>query len=297
MNAKVHQLVGKVKLGAKKNAPELLLGLGLVTGTATVVMASKATIKAVEINKGHKCRMEVLEESRETGSMDDAELKAQVISLYKGYALDLAKTYAVPVGLYAATVVSVFASYKIQKNRQIALSAALAACTTAYTTLLGKIKNGAANGLTAKEVLDGVEVKENIDPVTGEVTIEKVQGTPVEELYTFRFDDQNAAAWEKDKFQNECTLRAEESWANDMLRLQGYVFLNDVLKRLGIEPTQAGQIVGWRSNGDGDGYIDFGMKDLGCYENEDGNPCYYRENAFELNFNVDGDILTNFPRK
>ena len=65
------------------------------------------------------------------------------------------KTYAIPVGLYAATVASIFASYKTQKNRQIALSTALAAATSAYNTLIAKLKNGAENGLTAKEVLEG----------------------------------------------------------------------------------------------------------------------------------------------
>ena len=45
------ELIGKIKLGAKRNAPELLLGAGLITGTACVITASKATLKAKKIKE------------------------------------------------------------------------------------------------------------------------------------------------------------------------------------------------------------------------------------------------------
>lgn len=47
MNEKITQLIGKVKLGAKRNAPELLLGLGLVTGTASLIMTNRAAKKSL----------------------------------------------------------------------------------------------------------------------------------------------------------------------------------------------------------------------------------------------------------
>lgn len=288
MNQKIQQLIGKVKLGAKRNAPELLLGAGLITGTATIVLASRATVKAVGIKKELDEGNMSLDFYIKDGSISDDAAKKEVRRLYTKYALDLAKQYAIPVGLYASTVALVFSSYKIQKNRQMALSAALAACTTAYSTLLGKLRNGAATGLTAKEVMDGIEGKIIVDPDTGEVTIEKVQGEPVDSLYKVRFD-RYSTAWEKDKFQNESTLRSEENWANDRLRLQGYVFLNDIYDRLGLPKTKAGQIVGWLNDGTGDGFIDFGVKDCEGYED-----FRFDANAFDLNFNVDGDILTKF---
>ena len=85
-------------------------------------------------------------------------------------------------------------------------------------------------------------MKEVVDSETGEVKLEKVQGEPVDSLYKVRFD-KYSTAWEKDKFQNESTLKGEESWANDVLRLQGYLFLNDVYDRLGLPRTKHGQIV------------------------------------------------------
>ena len=197
-------------------------------------------------------------------------------------------SYAIPFTLYAATIAFVMGSYTIQKNRMKALSATLASVSASYAALVAKLKNGAEHGLTAKEVLDGVEVKTSVDE-NGNVVEEKVQGDPVETSpYKFRFD-KYSINWEKDKFQNQCTLISEENWANDVLSLQGYLFLNDVLDRLGIPRTKAGQIVGWVKNGEGDGYVSFGTFDCSKYED-----IRYDENAFDLEFNCDGDILCKF---
>ena len=292
MNQKITRLIGKVKLGAKRNAPELLLGGALITGTATVVLTSRATLKAKEINECFKDQKGVLEAELEAGEITDEQMKAKVKVMYSKYALALVKEYAIPAGLYASTVAMIYSSYKIQKNRQAALSAALTACTTAYSTLVNKLKNGAAAGLTAKEVLDGIEAREKVDPETGEVTVEKYQGEPVStDIYKVRFD-RYSSVWEKDKFQNESTLRGEENWANDRLRLQGYLFLNDVYDRLGLPATYEGQIVGWMAEGNGDGFVDFGVFDCENYDD-----VRYDSNAFDLNFNVDGDILSKFKPK
>lgn len=283
------QLLGKIKLGAKRNAPELLLGAGLVTGTACMVMTGRQTIKAQSILEDSNETKVNLAEYFADGILTEQEYRQEIVRHYSKLALSLAKEYAVPAALYAATVTCVFSSYKIQKKRQLALSAALASCTAAYTTLVGKLKNGAAHGLTAKDVLEGYEMKEVVDPETGEITHEKVKGEPIStDLYKVRFD-RYSTAWEKDKFQNECTLKSEENWANDVLRLQGYLFLNDVYDRLGLPRTRAGQVVGWLYQGDGDGFVDFGVTDCESYDD-----VRYDSNAFDLNFNVDGDILTKF---
>lgn len=288
MNVKIQQLIGKVKLGTKRNAPELLLGLGLVTGTACVVMSSRASVKAVDINSALKKEKNKLEELINEEGLTEAEAKETIAKMYGKYALSLAKEYAIPVGLYAITVLTIFKSYKIQKDRQIALSSALAACTAAYSTLLTKIRNGAAAGLTAKEVVDGLEAKAVLDTETGEITYETTQGEMVKGLYTTRFD-KYSPYWEKDKYQNLATLRSEQCWANDLLALQGYVFLNDIYSKLGLPRTKAGQSVGWiyqKNGGVGDGFIDFGIQDT-----EDLTDYGFCWNAFNLEFNVDGDIL------
>ena len=153
--------------------------------------------------------------------------------------------------------------------------------------------------------MDGIEARKVTNEETGEVTVEKYQGPKVDaSIYKFRFDEFTSRAWEKDKFQNEWTLTREEHWDNDKLRVDGYLFLNDVLDRLGIDRIPAGQIVGWRYNkGNGDNYVDFRVVDEAIYVDPE-NPkqifyngdfvCNSGENAYTLDFNCDGDILTDF---
>ena len=70
---------------------------------------------------------------------------------------------------------------------------------------------------------------------------------------------------------------------NDRLNAQGYLFLSDVYDELGFPRTKASQIVGWTTEGPGDGYISFG-KGLDLLAYSDGDPIL-------LDFNVDGPIL------
>ena len=283
MKNKIMEITGKTRFWAKKNAPELLLGIGLVAGTACIITSSKATLKAKTIKDKLDVELEMILEEQ----LPDEENKKEFRKAYTAFALKLMKTYAIPVGLYAATVASIFASYKTQKNRQIALSTALAAATSAYNTLLAKLKNGAENGLTAKEVLEGYEVVDRIDEETGEVVSEKVKGEPVKALTSVRFD-RYSTAWVNDKFQNKCTLQSVENWANDILRLQGFIFLNDIYDRLGMPKNKSGQILGWRK--ENNSYVDIQVVDCETYDD-----VTFDRNAFDLTFNVDGDILTDFP--
>ena len=152
MKQEITQFIGKVKLGAKKNAPELLLAGALVTGTATVVLTGIASAKAADVRKDFLEAKMSLEYETQFGDITDEEVKSKVKEIYLKYGLSLVRDYAIPVGLYGATVGMIFASYRIQKNSHVALSTALAARTAAYNTLIGKLPNGASFGLTAKEV-------------------------------------------------------------------------------------------------------------------------------------------------
>lgn len=286
MNEKLTKMVGKIKIGAKRNAPELLLGAAAVTGVTGVVLACKSTIKADEIRKDFKAKVlaydnDICEEY--TAEDAKADVKKATIEM----SVDMVKTYAVPAGLLIASGLFVFASYSVQKKRNKALAVALASTTAAYNGLIARLKNGAEYGLTAQEVLDGYQGVKKLDEDGNEV-VTKVQMDPIEDLYKFRFD-KYSPSWESNKDCNLYFINGVENWANDLLKLQGYLFLNDVLDRLGLPRTKAGQIVGWVVNGEGDGYVDFGVVDCETLENVN-----YNDNAFDLNFNVDGDILNKF---
>ena len=287
----IKKIISSIKFFGKKYAPELLLGGALVSGTACVVTASKATLKAknsVDVHKERKLEIaNKVDKELITSEKAKDEMRKEIVKV----GLELAKEYAIPFSLYAATIGCVFGSYKVQKSRLQALSTTLAAMSAAYSSLLMRLKNGAENGLTAEEVLQGKFVckVENEDGTVDELTT--TVDNPYDSPFKFRFD-KYSTVWNPHHCSNETILMSELNWCNNLLQIQGYLFLNDVLDRLGIPRTKAGQILGWRTDGDGDGYIDFGVVDCSTLSG-----ARYDDNAFELNFNVDGDILTDFPRK
>jgi hypothetical protein len=107
-----------------------------------------------------------------------------------------------------------------------------------------------------------------------------------------RFFDSGCAGWEKNSEYNLTFLRAQQQYANDKLRANGYLYLNDVYDMLGIPRTKAGQIVGWvydPKNPIGDNYVDFGIYDVNRQTARDFVNGY--ERSILLDFNVDGNIL------
>ena len=73
-----------------------------------------------------------------------------------------------------------------------------------------------------------------------------------------------------------------QNQANMILKVRGYIFLNEVYEMLGIPKSAAGQIVGWTYREEmprGDNYVDFGIDMYRC------------EDEVILDFNVDGMIL------
>ena len=107
--------------------------------------------------------------------------------------------------------------------------------------------------------------------------------------YARFFDEGCFPKWHNNPEYNLMFLRQQQTYANDLLKTKGYVFLNDVYELLGIPKSKAGQVVGWiydLENGDGDNYIDFGIYKLGNGEFVNGN-----KSSILLDFNVDGMIL------
>ena len=83
-------------------------------------------------------------------------------------------------------------------------------------------------------------------------------------------------------------LNAEQNYCNDILRIRKWLTLNEVYKRLGLEPTKAGTVVGWimeDNNKEGDNFIEFKVTQT-YRQNEVGN----FEEVLLVDFNVDGYI-------
>ena len=96
-------------------------------------------------------------------------------------------------------------------------------------------------------------------------------------------------------------LRRQQDYANEKLKAQGYLFLNEVYDMLGIPRSKAGQIVGWtykKDNENADNYVDFGIYDLSSANKQLNDQKIAFVNGYEravlLDFNVDGPIYDKF---
>lgn len=106
-----------------------------------------------------------------------------------------------------------------------------------------------------------------------------------------RFFDDACPQWDRDPKKNLIFLKCQQEYANELLKVKGYLFLNEVYGLLGIRQSKEGQTVGWiydEKNPIGDNFVSFGLDK----EHE-----IVRDfimgfgNTVLLDFNVDGNIL------
>lgn len=295
--------ISKVGFKIRKHSPEILVTAGVVGTVASAVMACKATTKVSDIledtqNKVNQVHAVLEDEnvSEDKYSQEDGKKDLAIIYIQSG--VKFAKLYAPAVALGALSLGCILTSNNILRKRNVALAAAYATIDQGFKEYRGRVveRFGEAVDRELKYNIKAQKVTETVvDEETGKEkkvkkTIEVV-GDPNQYSDYARFFDESCAAWEKDPEYNLMFLKAEQSYANDRLRANGYLFLNDVYDRLGIPRSKAGQVVGWVYNEDnpvGDNYVDFGIYDI--------NREVVREfvNGYErsilLDFNVDGNI-------
>lgn len=304
--------VNKIGFKLKKHSPEILAVAGVVGTVVSAVMACKATTKASDILEKakedidaiHECATD--EKFAEEYTPEDVKKDLAIVYIQTG--VKLAKLYAPAVVLGALSLSSILASNNILRKRNVALAAAYATVDKGFKQYRNRVIERFGEEVD-RELKHGIKAKKIEKVIVGEDGKEKKVKETVNVVekdslsdYTFFFDESNPY-WEKDGNYNRMFLLAQQQYANDKLKANGYLFLNDVLDDLGIPRTKAGQIVGWVYNPDnpnGDNYVDFGIyetyrrdeesfvKDRAMHERV-GKEVY--ERVVLLDFNVDGNIL------
>lgn len=132
---------------------------------------------------------------------------------------------------------------------------------------------------------------EGIDPVVVKVDIpiEKMteDKTSQNSCATAWFDS-NCLGWTENAYMNKVFLRCQQSYCDEKLRCNGYLFLNDVFDCLGLPRTAYGQKAGWvyRFKSGIMDFVNFGIDSERNKDFNDGVEC----DVF-LEFNVRDDIL------
>lgn len=307
----VTRAMGKLWLRTKKSSPEICVVSGIVCGGAALVMVGVRTWKKKDdLQKDIslvKDRMDTIKGAKENNNQELVKSERKELVKQGGtLAKDLVKTYWIPALLGVSSAGLIWGGRTMLRRE-------LSAVTSAYALLMESYKQYRQRVIDDvgiekdQEYMHGIKMVDAVDEKTGEVTrraiVDKSKSISPYSVWWCEgeFDDETGewiwrnGMWRDNALMNESTLRCVQNAANDLLRANGFVFLNQVREMLGLPPTREGQIVGWTLCG-GDGFIDFGVFPSKQHPLEkiapvnrlflDNKTC----NAL-LDFNVDGPIL------
>lgn len=301
MLAGIKSTMKKVEFKLKKHSPEILIVAGVVGVVASTIVACKATTKIDAILYKAKNDIETIHECTDNEAFKEEYTKEDaqkhLVIVYAKTGVELVKLYTPAVVLGTVSIGCILASNNILRQRNVALAAAYLAVDKGFKEYRGRVVERFGEEIDRELRYDikaeKIKVKE-IDAETGEekeVEIDrKVVGANGHSVYA-RFFDEYSKNWQKDAEYNLMFLKAQQAHANNILQVNGHIFLNEVYDLLDIPRTKAGQIVGWvykPENPIGDNYVDFGI--FNYYKEDSRAFVNGYERSILLDFNVDGNI-------
>lgn len=282
---------------AQKHSPKILFVAGTVGVIGATVLACRATLKLDDVLENHEKHVGFISEEAGTEQISHEEANKQIVKVKLATGLEIVKAYTPAAILLGASIGALTGSHVILSKRNSTVMAAYAGLDRAYRQYRKNVieKYGEEDDRKLAANVRTVHVEEKLadgkTKITPKDEISKTDGhngSPYATLF-----DETSRRFTKEPGMNAMLLSTQQSYANDKLRANGHIFLNEVLDSLGLARAPQGQIVGWlyRPNDadyTGDGYVDFGVFEGDQERAEafiDGV-----EKSVWLDFNVDGPI-------
>lgn len=291
----------------KKFSPELLAIGGSIGFVATIVMASKATLKAPAILEEHRAMIDAINEAKSLNSesYQESAVQQDLVLTYLNTGKEFLALYGPSIAVGILSLGGLLGSSFILKKRNIAIAGAYSLIEKAFNEYRGRVTKelGAEKDFHFRYGTEYETVTEEVKTKDGKKKVKKqVQKLGPNELsmYARKFEEQQynhdgtytgSSEWSSAADYNATNLILKNGWANERLKAQGYLFLNDVYEELGFPRTKAGQIVGWLFDGSGDDYVSFGPEVDALINKQYGYLQYQDGRAILLDFNVDGNII------
>ena len=286
-----------------KNKPEIMLAAGLIGVIGATVLACRATLKAKDVVEEHNERLEEIQENLNEEEKKElpVEAKKDIRKVYLKTSLKLAKTYAPAIAVETAAFALLIKSYSVQRDRLAGLTAAYITVDQAFKKYrqavieeLGEEKDLEFKTGLKKQKIDAiVEDEEGNEKLKKEEGLVLPDGRYISEYA--KFFDESCPDWQKSPENNLHFLRLQQAAANEKLKIQGHLFLNEVYDMIGLPRTKAGAVVGWLYPAERynslqlNGFVDFGIYDMWANAKRADFVNGYERNIL-LDFNVDGCI-------
>lgn len=228
MNIKLSNIFSNTGKYLKKHEPELLVGIGIAGMISTVILAVKATPKAlelIELEKKYPSRKgETLSEAIKTKSITRTEI---IKACWK--------PYLYPSLLGIASITCIIGGTTINTKRNAALTTAYAITENAFTTYKNKvietIGEKRERNLQGKIAEDGVK---NNPPVNNQVIITTRGNTLCKDSISERY------------FKSDIdTIRKVINELNRRMTIENYISLEEFYYELGLKPMKHADRLGW----------------------------------------------------
>ena len=317
LTSAISRSTGRVGLKISKASPQIGLVIGTVAVIGGVVGACRATTKLSQITDKTKKDLDDIHGSIEhpeeynlsEGEYTEKDARNDLFITYSKATVEIVKLYALPAASIALGLGCFYGSHHIMSTRNAALAAAYASVDKSFKQYRDRVISRFGKEMD-KELRYDMKAetfeKKTVDAKGKEKvekeTVEVVSPNPCDYSEYARFFDSSCKEWEDNAEYNLAFLKGMQARANDLLKVKGHLFLNEVYEMLGIQPTKAGQIVGWTydkdttesrtvdENGEviGDGFVDFGI-----FESRRANRAFVNgyEPVILLDFNVEGNVL------
>ena len=299
---KLDAVTGPARIRIQKHAPEITFAMGVAGFVGTIVLVSKANTKAEEILdefEERKAKNEIMLDKVHNGDVSEdvyseADYAKDTRLVYAQTGLRLVRTYAPAVICGCLTIGCFAGSNYILKGREMGAIAMYNAAMQAYEAQTRRIaeefgEEKAQEINSGYKVTEIVEKKKNEDGKTETVKTKKIAPHPQgDQMLYARFFDEGSRWWNHVPEYNLMFLERIQRDLNDLLKVRGHVFLNELYDALDIPRSQVGALCGWVLNPEeGDNFID-----LGIYRGDEASRAFVNgyEGAILIKPNVQGRI-------
>ena len=289
----------KFKNKVSDHSPEILVITGVAGVIVGTVLACKATIKAKAVKEEKDAMLDMIDSCESDGktidenneevaySAEDAKKDRRTIKV-KAW-LKYGKIFAPAVVVECLSISAILFGHNILHKRYISLGSAYKALDKAYSEYRNRVKEKYGEE-AEKDIRYGYSAKDKKKEGSEEQQVTK-ESISTCNPYA-KFFDSSSKYWTKNSENNLFFLMGQQKVWNTILQARQRVCLNEIYIALGLEPTAAGQTIGYVFNKDCQDYIDFGIEDFSS--NATRRFVNGLESVVLLNFNATRDIRDSF---
>lgn len=250
---KFNIILNTVKNKVVKHSPEILLGVGIVSGIAAVGFAIRSTRDVDVVIDGLKNNLDDVKTAKETLEPEKYPIEAYRKDLVTSYAtagINLAGLYTPTIVCEAISIASLLTSFNVLSKRNAALTAAFAGVYSEYISYRERVAQRYGqeveyelyNDISVEEIeveKEGKDGKKKVvkEKVKKENLTEKVNSFFVGKDYCTEWED----CWDKDVNTDFIKIRLmqAEPVLNRRLASEGFIYMSDIMKTCGVKQTNA----------------------------------------------------------